>query len=331
MSSKSWVFTINNHDGERDRAFLEGTAGTFCTYMAFQCEIAPGTGTPHIQGYLYLASPRTMRGVKQTVFGTERLQHVHLEIARGSRDECYAYVSKEDSRDPAADFPFQEFGRFDDVPERRGQGQRSDLHAVSRAVLNGGTLKEIAMAYPESWIKFNKGIRDLYYMRHSTSRTPDDDGDYSAPNIIWLFGPTGTGKTRQVFRDHPPDEIFRKTNGDCWFDGYHGQKVALFDDFRAKWFSFSFLLNVTDRYPLTVGVKNSTVSWSPTHIYFTCPKHPEDLFSGLAVTDEGSLQQLVRRLSEIRYVGPEGTESDHRRLCRYADRAANGFVEGFRP
>lgn len=324
MSSKSWVFTLNNHDGERDRAFLEGTAGTFCTYMAFQCELAPGTGTPHLQGYLYLVSPRTLRGVKQTVFGTERLQGVHLEIARGSRDECYAYVSKEDSRDPGAVFPFQEFGRFDDVPERRGQGQRSDLAAVARAIKDGNSLTEIAMDFPESWIKYHKGIRDLYGMHHTKPRVPDEDGDYVAPSIIWLFGPTGTGKTRHVFRQHPnPDEIFRKTNGDSWFDGYHGQKIALFDDFRAKWFSFSFLLNVTDRYPLTVGVKNSTASWSPESIYFTCPKHPSDLFSGLAVTDEGSLQQLLRRITEIRFIGPEGGEADHRRVCQY--------VPGFQP
>lgn len=313
--SCSWVFTLNNYDGhgdgsaERCRERLERAADRFCTFMCFQCERAPTTDTPHLQGFLYLVAPRTLRGLKSSVFAHALEQGVHLEVAKGSRDECYAYCSKEESRDSSAPFPFQEYGRFADVPERRGQGQRNDLAAVAGAIKSGSSMREIALEYPEPYMKFSSGISRLFMIHNAIPRPRADDGGYSCPVVKWFYGTTGTGKTRAVFDEHKEiNTVFRKTNGDAWFDGYVGQPVALFDDFRAKWFSFSLLLNITDRYPVTVGVKGDTVQWSPTTIYFTCPKHPRELFSQLAVNDEGQLDQLVRRISEIRYFGEPGGE-----------------------
>jgi len=310
MSSKSWIFTLNNHDGDRDRQWLEDSALQHCAYMCFQRELAPTTGTPHLQGWLYLLAPRTMRGLKSTVFAPQRMQGVHLERARGSRDECFQYCSKEESRDPSPGFAFQEFGRFDDVPEGRGQGARNDLTAVARAVRDGNSLRQLSEDFPVEYIKFSTGITKMFYLHHAVPRPRGPDNSFTMPYVEWIYGPTGTGKTRYVYEQHEDSKIFRKTNGDAWFDGYHGQEVALFDDFRAKWFSFSLLLNLTDRYPLNVGVKGDTVAWSPSYIYFTCPKHPRELFSGLAIHDEGCLAQLTRRIAEIRYVGPPGGEFD---------------------
>jgi len=161
----------------------------------------------------------------------------------------------------------------------------------------------------------------MFYIFHAVPRPRSLDGSFSMPSVYWFYGPTGTGKTRQVYDLHDDSTIFRKTNGDAWFDGYHGQEIALFDDFRAKWFSFSLLLNLTDRYPLTVGVKGDTVSWSPSYIYFTCPKHPRELFSCLQINDEGQLDQLLRRITEVRYMGPAGGEWI----------SPVGFVAGFVP
>ena len=40
-----------------------------------------------------------------------------------------------------------------------------------------------------------------------------------------------------------------------WFDGYMGQKVVCFDDFRKDFCTFHELLRLLDRYPMDVPVK----------------------------------------------------------------------------
>ncbi|GAC77851.1 replication protein, partial [uncultured marine virus] len=208
MSSKSWVFTLNNYDGHRDRQYFEDTFAQFCTYICFQRELAPTTGTPHLQGWVYLLAPRTMRGLKSTLFAPQRMQGVHLERARGTRDECYTYCSKEESRDPSPGFAFQEFGRFDDVPEGRGQGARNDLTAVARAIQNGSSLREVMSEFPVEYIKFSSGITKMFYLAHAVPRPRGPDNSFTMPYVEWIYGPTGTGKTRFVYDEHDDDKIF---------------------------------------------------------------------------------------------------------------------------
>ena len=93
--------------------------------------------------------------------------------------------------------------------------------------------------------------------------------------------------------------------GNTWFDGYIGQDIVLFDDYRANWFSFGMLLRLLDKYPLTVEVKCTTVNWRPTVIYITCPKRPEVLYANLAERDDGAIQQLLRRIDEVKLFGDE--------------------------
>lgn len=54
-----------------------------------------------------------------------------------------------------------------------------------------------------------------------------------------------------------------------WFDGYLGESVAVFDDFRPWWCRFDYLLALLDRYPIRVPVKGGFVNWIPEIIIIT--------------------------------------------------------------
>ncbi|GAC77812.1 replication protein, partial [uncultured marine virus] len=110
--SREYVWTLPNYT-PGDIAKIAEFSAEYCTYNCFQPELAPTTGTPHLQGYLCLTTPRTLQGVKQTVFNTPSLQRVHLEIARGSKDQCRDYCCKDETRDPDAGFGFIEHGGFE--------------------------------------------------------------------------------------------------------------------------------------------------------------------------------------------------------------------------
>lgn len=82
--AKNWCFTKNNYTDE-DLAVL---AELPCKYLIYGKEVAPTTGTPHLQGYLQMEKKIRMAGLK-------KLFEAHYTLANGSADQNIAYCSKE--------------------------------------------------------------------------------------------------------------------------------------------------------------------------------------------------------------------------------------------
>lgn len=114
------------------------------------------------------------------------------------------------------------------------------------------------------------------------------------------------------------DDIWISSGGLRWFDGYDGQYVAIFDDFRNKDVAagFAFFLRLLDRYPVAVEFKGGFAAWVPRVIFITCPYSPTRCFAkhGQVVPPE-DLGQLDRRITRTFEFEHELTESDRRLLC----------------
>jgi len=68
MKARAYTFTINTFD-ENTEEFLQ----TFeCRYIIYGYEIAPATGRPHFQGYVYFDNPRSFDAVKRLFQGILR-------------------------------------------------------------------------------------------------------------------------------------------------------------------------------------------------------------------------------------------------------------------
>lgn len=303
--NREWCFTLNNYT---DLALtqIRGFTLEIITYVCFQPEVGE-SGTPHLQGYLVTTTPRTLRGIRQALFNTECLRGVHLEITRGTKDEARDYCRKEDSRDSTQPFSFTEIGDFTQVPEKRGQGARNDIAAAARVISDGGSLFDVASNHSEAYVKFHKGFGALQSALHSRPRVRQPGELFAKPRVLWYYGCTGSGKSHAAYEEIGEQAYFVKMPGNAWFDGYIGQDIVLFDDYRANWFSYGMLLRLLDKYPLTVEVKGSTVNWRPTTIYITCPKRPEVLYCNLADKDDGAINQLLRRIDEVKLFGDEPT------------------------
>jgi len=84
MKARAYTFTINTFD-ENTEEFLQ----TFeCRYIIYGYEIAPATGRPHFQGYVYFDNPRSFDAVKRLIPG-------HIEIAKGAPEQNFDYCSKD--------------------------------------------------------------------------------------------------------------------------------------------------------------------------------------------------------------------------------------------
>nr|WCR62206.1 MAG: replication associated protein [Circoviridae sp.] len=143
--------------------------------------------------------------------------------------------------------------------------------------------------------------RNMYYMskRANKERRP--------VRVIWLWGPTGSGKTRYAI-EHAGDEYWISNHSE-WFDGYWGQKTVILDDLRASTYKFAFLLRLLDRYPMMVQIKGGWEVWNPEVIYITAPERPEKVFINRETGETwDSIDQLVRRVHEFIEFPREATQ-----------------------
>jgi len=142
--AKNWLFTINNWtDADVDllSGLVESDNGV--TYCVFQKEIAPTSGTPHLQGYVSFEKKKKFGFVKRLIPG-------HLTVAKGSSKQNHKYCTKADTRAPGT-VPY-EFG----TPPS-GQGSRSDqteLRDAIKADPLGYTTERLLDEFPDVMAKY---------------------------------------------------------------------------------------------------------------------------------------------------------------------------------
>lgn len=107
--------------------------------------------------------------------------------------------------------------------------------------------------------------------------------------------------TRELSQDNIYKQCGPAKKGDpLWWDGYKGQKRVVLDDFRPWWCNFSYLLNLLDRYPMTVPFKGGFVNFIPEEIIITCPYPIEDMFTTEYRSQE-DIQQIRRRVHHVEH------------------------------
>lgn len=115
------------------------------------------------------------------------------------------------------------------------------------------------------------------------------------PKVEAFIGMPGTGKTRFV---HDFARIFFDGDlwtwaGDRWFDGYAGQKVALFDDFRGE-IPLAGMLKALDRYDNQQPIKGGFVWFNPVRIFITSNEPPESWYPDAARVSIDALRRRIR-------------------------------------
>jgi len=168
---------------------------------------------------------------------------------------------------------------------------RSDLTTMYQMAVKGKSNRDIAMSFPSSYIRFNRGVEKVkaFYL-------PERD---TSPQVVLLIGPPGTGKTFAVHE--AADDLYRAPPGSGieWFDGMDQNTDVLFDDFAGKMSKspLSSLLQVLDAYPLRVAIKGSFTSFAARRIFITTNYHPREWYDW--TTRSQQWFALVRRFTHV--------------------------------
>jgi hypothetical protein len=264
LRSRGFCFTINNYTSNDLKRFMTNQMRQQCRYYIFGFEVAPTTGTPHLQGYIYFHNQKSFKNIKKLLG-----DNAHIEKQHGTTIQNIAYTSKDNK--------YIEYG---DKPE---MGERTDLKQIKELVMTNTPIKDIIPLINDfQQLKFMEGL-----MKYQKPPEPKEK------LIKWYYGKSGSGKTRKAIEEGG-DDYYISMRDLKWWDGYTGQKTVIIDDFRGDFCTFHELLRILDRYPYRVNVKGSSIWLQAETIIITSCYLPDKVYD----TRE-DIQQLLRRINIV--------------------------------
>uniref|UniRef100_A0AAU6S515 Replication-associated protein n=1 Tax=Myotis capaccinii feces associated cyclovirus 2 TaxID=3139989 RepID=A0AAU6S515_9CIRC len=250
---RRFCFTWNNYteaDYNKAKLFIQDQ----CKYGIIGKEIAPATGTIHLQGFCNLHKPMRFNAIKKCLSNT-----IHIEKANGSDLDNQKYCSKA--------------GEIFETGEPQSQGKRNDLQTMVDYVNNQPgicNIENIAREHPTVFIKYHRGIKE--WLRLHKPIQPR----FEKTEVFYYYGSPGTGKSKSALEEATAalqegetvaNDIYYKPRG-LWWDGYMQQRCIIIDDFYG-WIKYDEMLKIMDRYPYKVQIKGGFEEFTSKKIWIT--------------------------------------------------------------
>lgn len=261
--SRNFIFTYNNYPN------TELVDNVVCKYIAYSKEVAPSTGTPHLQGYICFATCKSLKQVRTL------LVNCHVEIMLGSIAQNDNYISKVATMVERGEKPV--------TNDNKGRAEQLRWHRARQAAKEG-RIDDIDADIFVRYYSTLKRIRTDYQLK------PDPID----VKCFWIYGSTGTGKSHAVETAFP--QCYKKNMDDAkWYDSYAGEEVIYLEDidkYQVKW--GGPLKRLADKWPMLASVKGSMLYIRPKMVIVTSNYRIEDIWN-----DEQTLDPLLRRFTVI--------------------------------
>lgn len=149
LQSRNWCFTWNNYTDKSIDVLKALFDSGEAEYLVFGKEVAPSTGTAHLQGCVRFKKKKRMKGVKNQINSD-----AHFEVVN-NMEAMIEYCKK--------DGDFEEYGEYHVV-----QGKRTDIDKIVSMVLEDGLIDmDIWLTeYPNMYCAHKSFIQDLIEKYH---------------------------------------------------------------------------------------------------------------------------------------------------------------------
>lgn len=283
----NFVFTCNNYTSDHETLIQNIPS----SYLIYGKEIAPTTGTPHLQGYCQLPNGRSHASLKKSLPG------FFIKKAQGNCEQNRVYCSK------SGDV-------FESGVPGDGQGKRNDLLSMYDDIKSGLSDYDVMERQPVCYMRHYRAadrVRFLFEQRKYVKFQPLE--------VIVRYGPANHNKTRWVY-DTYGDSLFRpalpaKLGDQLWWDGLSFQETVLLDDFYGE-IPYSLLLQILDGYPMNLPVKGGFVIKKYKRVIITSNEHPDYWYKsqfpmGMSPALSRRISKIVNAAAEGAYITPSAT------------------------
>ena len=261
-------------------------------YFCLAAEIS-STGTYHIHIFLYSSSPIRFGTVKK------RFPTAHIEQAKGSCQENRDYIRKEgkwaetEKAETRVEGTFQEFGTMPNASDEKSP----KMAQLIRYVRDGLSNLEIIGIDPSYAFK----TKEIDLLRQQLL-----EDRYTRENrkviVHYIYGDSGTGKTRSIYEKHPATDICRITNypakGNVQFDAYKGQPVLVFEEFHSQ-IPIAAMLNFLDIYPVMLPARYYDRVACYTTVYITSNIPLDQQYSEIQKCKMETWNAFLRRIHTV--------------------------------
>lgn len=265
-----------------DKIYYKNELPKNCTYLA-NCNDSTKNGQYHGHAFIYFKNPTSLAGVKK-LFGKE----CHCEQPK-QNSNAIKYVLGQLNEDH----------RKTDMVEFGKRPMDNGVHQMEQ-ILECNTVSEVMEKMPDTYVKYRNGIKDLLDNKQRQNRY------YKPPEVYWIYGPTGTGKTRMAFE---AGAIPVEYNNGFFSDWKDARKISI-EELRGE-IPYRILLKLTDAYHnyYEVNIKGGQKLIDLDVIYITSPDKPSRIYRQQC-SKQDSIKQLKRRITKLIDLNNDETPND---------------------
>lgn len=286
--TRSYVFTINNYT-EEDEHQCWALAYEFggIKYIVVGKEIGEG-GTPHLQGYVHFKNKISLKQL------SDFLPRGRLAVRHGTHKQASDYCKKDGDYWEWGTLPVDDCGAA-------GRDSMEALMSETMECIRQGDYLSIPMAATHfikaaeyRFLKEQEQNRDLSTMDYTDEDTPHE----------WIWGCTGTGKSKYVDELKKAGASVYKKTRNKWWNGYINQEIVHIDEMGPKQVEMgSNLKEWVDRYAFNAETKGGMMMIRPKKIIVTSNYRIEEVFP-----DPADHLPLKRKFKVRHFLGTLGVD-----------------------
>lgn len=299
LQSRKYTICINNPlEKGFDHNGIKHALSSFRNPPEYWC-MADEIGdekTFHTHVFLVLKSPTRFSRIKALFPGS------HIEKALGSINENRLYVRKEGKwvNDPKAHTRIAESFEESGPPPVEQQAAGDKFVVLYDMVKDGLSDYEILEARPD-FLKFFDKIDRIRQML----REEEYKATFRKLDVIYIYGPTNTGKTRHVMEKYGYENVFKIVNYDHSFDLYKGQPVILFDEFRSS-LKITDMLVYLDGYPISLPARYHDRQACYSKVYIVSNIGLYSQYPNIQIEEPVTWAAFLRRIHHVYRMDPSG-------------------------
>lgn len=296
--SRAWCLCFHNleetgFDIKRIQEILKSIPSL--SYYCISKEKGVESGKIHIHCYFYCKNAIKFSTLINSKFlGAD----VSIEMAKGTAEENREYVFKTGKwlNDKKADQRIDgEQFEWGELPKSK-KGNRTDLEILYDLIKEGLSNAQILEQNPDYMRYLNHIDRTRQAIRDEAFK-----GVWRDIECIYVFGITGSGKTRTYMEKYGYENVYRITNynPNAIWDGYKGQDCIILEEFRSQ-VTLSELLTYLEGYPnSSLRARYADKVASYTKVIFITNISLEKQYPNIQDESPETWQAFLRRIKKV--------------------------------